>query len=194
VRKKKKNKGKKKGSKDATSPPSAPRPAPRGKREPVVPQPPKSMAGNGQGPQKAPERKRKEAATTDGPASQPPIKGNEEAWRTVVGRKARRGEAAESQAMSAPTPAARPGGVGKGASQSRPPARALPPSPVQGNGGGKTKRRRAPRTAAVVITCSPGQYKECCAARVTGCGVQSGDMDYLRPPRFRSRSVGCFSN
>lgn len=75
-----------------------------------------------------------------------------------MGKKVRKGKN-EGHAEGALAPVVKPMGAGTSNAPSQPPSRTTPTFPVQGKGKRK-ERRRVPRTAAVVITCPPGQYKD----------------------------------
>lgn len=134
----------KKGKKDAaggkTVPSKAPEPGKKGKT----------------GPAKTAKGQTKASSDPTPLTLPPPLKSRETSWAKVVGRKERKkGEAATKSQPDNPLPTKNSG-----------PEKASPPQKLRAKGkaqqttGPRPRARKAPRTAAVTITCPEGQYAE----------------------------------
>lgn len=111
----------------------------------------------------------------------PPLEGEKETWSKVVGRKARKKTTEENGGTSATTSARAKAKEPSGKPQAPQPEPAESSPPSQAKGKGKRKgRRRVPRTAAVVLTCPPGQYKETLRLAMRDIDLASLDINGLK--------------
>jgi len=153
---KKKKKGKKGGKEEISATQTGPQGIQKGKREPRPPQPSKGQPGPSQGKERAPAKRGDQA--TAKPAPQP-TKMGEETWSTVVGKRARKGRTDETRTKGVSEPG-KSKETGKKSAPPQPQLRAQPPAPPSKKGKSKGKKRRVPRTAAVIITC-PATTRRC---------------------------------
>lgn len=89
--------------------------------------------------------------------SRPPANPHPEQWSAVVGRKSRKSKGGQTPAPPPRTPSARPRSVSVPGGQKTKGAAPAPPKAAQRKRG---RRRRAPQTAAVTLTCEDGSYAE----------------------------------
>lgn len=149
-------KKKKKNKKGKTSPPTAGPQVAKGTADSPKPaHPPRGQQGPELGKKDYPIRKGN--LTTPVPAPQlPMVEGDK--WTEVVKKKGTRKSEDKTGAMRTPAPVRKGAGGGQPSQQQQ---QAQPPTPSQKSKGKKKGgKRRVPRTAAVVVTCAEGQYKE----------------------------------
>lgn len=155
-KKKKKRKGKKTGGDQGT--PEVVSPVAQEERKTLKSSTSdEGQPGSNQGPPKIPERGEDVSPTGHIPSI--PDKKEEVKWSKVIGRKADgKGGKSERGAQSAPSGIIKPASKGgKTASSQSAPQADSTPSPQKREKKGK---KRVPRTAAVVVTCPPGEYRD----------------------------------